>query len=40
VVGAGFVSLSQAIPRFPWPDGQEYVERMIDLHIDAQMPDR
>jgi AcrR family transcriptional regulator len=29
----GYVSLSQAIPAFPWPSPSDYVERMIEIHI-------
>jgi len=29
----GFVALHQVIPAFPWPDGTDYVQRMIDVHI-------
>ena len=29
----GRVALSDAIPTFPWPPEDEYVERMIQLHI-------
>jgi AcrR family transcriptional regulator len=31
----GFVALRQVIPTFPWPEGPEYVERMIELHVGA-----
>jgi hypothetical protein len=29
----GFATLRQAIPTFPWPTEQEYVERMLARHI-------
>jgi AcrR family transcriptional regulator len=29
----GLVALQLAIPAFPWPDGAEYVDRMIALHV-------
>jgi AcrR family transcriptional regulator len=31
----GFVALNQVIPAFPWPSGRAYIERMIQVHIDA-----
>ena len=31
----GYVTLRQAIPTFPWPTEGDYVERMIQLHIEA-----
>jgi AcrR family transcriptional regulator len=31
----GFVALNQVIPAFPWPSGHDYVERMIQVHIEA-----
>ena len=31
----GRVALSEAIPTFPWPPEDEYIERMIQLHITA-----
>jgi AcrR family transcriptional regulator len=31
----GYVTLAQTIPVFPWPAAAEYVERMIELHIDT-----
>jgi AcrR family transcriptional regulator len=30
----GFVTLREAIPTFPWPDGGAYVEQMIELHVE------
>jgi AcrR family transcriptional regulator len=30
----GYVTLRQAIPTFPWPAEADYVERMIQLHIE------
>jgi AcrR family transcriptional regulator len=32
----GFVALNQVIPAFPWPSGNDYVERMIQVHVVAQ----
>jgi AcrR family transcriptional regulator len=32
----GFVALSQVIPAFPWPPADDYVERMIQAHIEAE----
>jgi AcrR family transcriptional regulator len=32
----GRVALGDAIPTFPWPPEQEYVERMLQLHITGQ----
>ncbi len=29
----GRVALADAIPTFPWPPEQEYIERMIQIHI-------
>jgi AcrR family transcriptional regulator len=31
----GYVTLRQAIPTFPWPAEADYVERMIQVHIEA-----
>lgn len=31
----GRVALSDAIPTFPWPAEDEYIERMIEIHITA-----
>jgi AcrR family transcriptional regulator len=31
----GLVALSDAIPTFPWPPEDEYIERMIEVHITA-----
>jgi len=31
----GRVALSDAIPTFPWPSEDEYIERMIQIHITA-----
>jgi AcrR family transcriptional regulator len=38
----GRVALGDAIPTFPWPPEQEYIDRMIEIHITAhsdQAPD-
>jgi len=32
----GFVALNQVIPAFPWPSADDYVERMIQVHIRAE----
>jgi AcrR family transcriptional regulator len=31
----GRVALADAIPTFPWPPEDEYIDRMIELHISA-----
>jgi hypothetical protein len=31
----GRVALSDAIPTFPWPPENEYIERMIEIHVTA-----
>lgn len=31
----GRVTLGEAIPTFPWPPADEYIERMIQIHIIA-----
>jgi AcrR family transcriptional regulator len=31
----GRVALADAIPTFPWPPEQEYIDRMIQIHITA-----
>jgi AcrR family transcriptional regulator len=31
----GYAALRQAIPAFPWPAEHDYVERMIQLHIEG-----
>ncbi len=31
----GYVALRQVIPAFPWPDEDDYVERMIHVHVGA-----
>jgi AcrR family transcriptional regulator len=31
----GFAALRQAIPTFPWPTEYDYVERMIELHLQG-----
>ena len=31
----GYAALRQAIPAFPWPAEHDYVDRMIQLHIEA-----
>jgi len=31
----GFATLRQAIPAFPWPTGDEYVDRMVELYLAA-----
>ncbi|MGA3362155.1 MAG: TetR/AcrR family transcriptional regulator [Solirubrobacteraceae bacterium] len=31
----GYVALRQVIPAFPWPPEREYVDRMIDAHVQA-----
>jgi AcrR family transcriptional regulator len=31
----GYAALRQAIPAFPWPAENDYVTRMIQLHIEA-----
>jgi AcrR family transcriptional regulator len=31
----GRVALSDAIPTFPWPTEDQYIQRMIDIHITA-----
>jgi len=33
----GYVALRQVIPTFPWPAERDYVERMIQLHVTAQV---
>ncbi|MGO9956002.1 MAG: TetR/AcrR family transcriptional regulator [Solirubrobacteraceae bacterium] len=33
----GYVALRQAIPTFPWPAERDYVERMIEIHIEARV---
>jgi AcrR family transcriptional regulator len=33
----GYVSLHQVIPTFPWPAERDYVERMIQIHIEAHV---
>jgi AcrR family transcriptional regulator len=35
----GYVALHQVIPTFPWPSGREYVERMINVHIEPHRQD-
>jgi AcrR family transcriptional regulator len=30
----GYVTLRQAIPTFPWPAEADYIERMIQVHIE------
>jgi WHG domain-containing protein len=32
----GRVALGDAIPTFPWPTEDEYIERMLEIHITAQ----
>jgi hypothetical protein len=32
----GRVALGDAIPTFPWPNEDEYIERMIEIHITAR----
>ena len=32
----GFVALNQVIAAFPWPSADDYVERMIEVHIRVQ----
>jgi AcrR family transcriptional regulator len=31
----GFATLRQAIPAFPWPTGDDYVERMVELYLSS-----
>jgi hypothetical protein len=31
----GRVALGDAIPTFPWPTEDEYIERMLEIHITA-----
>ena len=31
----GLVALRQVIPTFPWPSEQDYVDRMVQVHIEA-----
>ncbi len=33
----GYVALSQVMPTFPWPQPNEYVERMIQVHLGPQL---
>ena len=33
----GYVALRQVIPTFPWPAEHDYVERMIQLHIETRV---
>jgi AcrR family transcriptional regulator len=34
----GFAALNQVIAAFPWPSAREYVERIIEVHVES--PDR
>ena len=36
----GYVSLRQVIPTFPWPAEHDYVERMIQIHVQALTDER
>jgi AcrR family transcriptional regulator len=31
----GFVALRQVLSAFPWPAGPDYVDRMIEVHVEA-----
>jgi AcrR family transcriptional regulator len=33
----GFVALQQVIPAFPWPSGRDYVEHLIEIHVEASV---
>jgi AcrR family transcriptional regulator len=33
----GFVALNQTIPAFPWPSGEDYLERMIQVHVESYL---
>jgi AcrR family transcriptional regulator len=35
----GYVALSLVIPSFPWPSRSDYIERMIQVHVEAHAPD-
>lgn len=36
----GYAALAQAIPTFPWPAPSEYVQRMIEAHIEPHLKSR
>jgi AcrR family transcriptional regulator len=36
----GYVALSEVMPAFPWPQPQEYVERMIEIHLGGPLASR